>query len=126
MTDAQPIRGRLLGPDDAPPTGERAEDVAVVGSARVEQILSGALTGPVEYLQAHDEWVVVLAGCAELEVMGERHELAAGEWVLLPAGTPHRLVRAQPGTAWLAVHGDDAGTAPPAERATARGRPPGP
>ena len=41
------VRGHLLPPGDAPPTGERSEDIARVGTAVVEQILSGALTAPV-------------------------------------------------------------------------------
>ncbi len=70
---------------------------------RVEQILSGRLAAPQDYVQDHDEWVVVLAGGAVLEVDGVAHELGVGDWWLLPAGTPHRLVRTEPGTSWLAV-----------------------
>ncbi len=32
-------------------------------------------------------------------------ELGPGDWVLLPAGTPHRLVETEPGTKWLTVTG---------------------
>lgn len=70
----------------------------------VEQILSGELAGPVDFQQEHDEWVVVLAGVAVLEIDGEPVDLRPGDWVLLPAGTAHRLVRTEPGTNWLAVH----------------------
>ena len=70
---------------------------------RVEQILSGRLGAPQVYAQDHDEWVVVLAGGAVLEVEGEVHDLVAGDWWLLPAGTPHRLLRTDAGTSWLAV-----------------------
>ena len=45
----------------------------------------------------------MLAGAAVLDVDGERVELAAGDWVLLPARTPHRLVHTEPGTNWLTV-----------------------
>lgn len=70
----------------------------------VEQILSGRLAGPADYLQDHDEWVAVLEGSADLEVRDELLALAAGDWVLLPRGTPHRLLSTEPGTRWLAVH----------------------
>ena len=40
---------------------------------------------------------------AVLEVDGVARDLSAGDWWLLPAGTPHRLVSAEPGTSWLAV-----------------------
>jgi cupin 2 domain-containing protein len=69
----------------------------------VEQILSGLLDAPQQYQQDHDEWVVVLDGAAVLEVDGAAHHLVAGDWWLLPAGTPHRLVHTEPGTSWLAV-----------------------
>ena len=69
----------------------------------VEQILSGALTAPVEYEQDEDEWVVLLAGRAKLIVAGEDVELVAGEWLHLPAACKHTLVETEPGSSWLAV-----------------------
>lgn len=97
-------RGRLLDASGAPRVGERVAEVARVRNLVVEQILSGRLDAPAEYLQEQDEWVVVLAGSGALEVDGERIDLGPGDWVLLPAGTPHRLVGIEPGTSWLAVH----------------------
>jgi cupin 2 domain-containing protein len=72
----------------------------------IEQILSGTLTAPVDYEQRHHEWVMVVSGTAILEASGERLDLETGDWVLLPAGTTHRLVDTRPGTSWLAVHVD--------------------
>lgn len=95
--------GRLAGGGDAPGAGENTVVVARTDGFVVEQILSGTLDAPQGYEQDHDEWVVVLAGGAVLEVEGVAHELIAGDWWLLPAGTPHRLVRTHPGTSWLAV-----------------------
>ncbi|HTT85853.1 MAG TPA: hypothetical protein VMF60_00675, partial [Acidimicrobiales bacterium] len=42
-------------------------------------------------------------GGATLEIGDERLEMGPRDWVLLPAGTPHRLVATDPGTSWLAV-----------------------
>ena len=70
----------------------------------VEQILSGPDVDPADYLQDSDEWITLLAGAAALEVGGERVELGPGDWVLLPAGLPHRLVEVASGSNWLAVH----------------------
>lgn len=111
------VRGRLLDPSATPTTGERIEDVLRVGNVVVEQILSGAVEGPLDYLQTHDEWVVVLAGAAVLEVGvldvgGRQVELGPGDWVLLPANVPHRLVSVEPGTNWLGIHVHP-GSAPP-------------
>lgn len=100
-------RGRLPGDVPAPSEGEAHHDVATARGFRVEHIRSGRVSTPVEFLQLHDEWVVVLEGSAVLEVGDERAELVAGDWVLVPGGVPHRLLRVEPGTAWLAVHSTD-------------------
>jgi cupin 2 domain-containing protein len=97
-------RGRLRDVASAPASGERVEPVVSSGGVVVEQILSGMLHAPVEFVQDHDEWVVVLAGGAVLDVGGETVELAAGDWVLLPSHLPHRVARTEPRTNWLAVH----------------------
>ena len=95
--------GRLATSDDAPARGEGTIELVDAQGFLVEQILSGRLDAPQEYLLDHDEWVVVLAGGAQLEVGGVEHRVDAGDWWLLPAGTPHRLLRTEPGTSWLAV-----------------------
>jgi cupin 2 domain-containing protein len=101
--------GELADGSQAPVSGERVIELAHAPGFRVEQILSGRLDAPVEYSQDHDEWVVVLAGGAVLDVDGAPHELRAGDWWFLPAGTPHRLVRTEPGTSWLTVTNQHAG-----------------
>jgi mannose-6-phosphate isomerase-like protein (cupin superfamily) len=97
------VRGRLRDPAEAPATGETTEVLAAAGAAVVEQILSGRLDAAVDYLGTVDEWVVVVAGAAELEVAGTPVVLTPGEWLLLPAGTPHRLTATRPGTSWITV-----------------------
>lgn len=97
-------RGRLWDPAGAPGEGERHGLVVRLGEVRVEQIVSGHLPAPETFCQDTDEWVVVLDGSARLEVAGTVHHLQAGDWVLLPAGTPHVLHETAPGTRWLAVH----------------------
>lgn len=99
--------GRLATPDDAPVRGEHTIELAAADGFRVEQILSGRLDAAQEYDQDHAEWVVVLTGGAQLEVGGVEHHLEAGDWWLLPAGTPHRLLRTESGTSWLAVRSND-------------------
>jgi len=97
------VNGHLAPVDDAPSEGERTTVLAGGSGFTVEQILSGRLDAPQSYAQDHDEWVVVLAGGAVLEVDGVAHDLGAGDWWLLRAGTPHRLVHTEAGTSWLAV-----------------------
>lgn len=78
--------------------------LAHLGGVRVEHILSGRLVGPQRFEADTDEWVVVLAGAARLEVGGEVLALGAGDWVIIPAATPHVVHETEPGTSWLAVH----------------------
>ena len=99
------VRGRLRASSDAPGTGETTHTIARVGDVVVEQIVSGRLDAPVDYRATVDEWVVVLAGSARLEVEGAPVDLETGDWLLLPAGTPHRLLHTDPGTSWLTVSG---------------------
>ena len=101
---ARATRGALEPASAAPGRGERAVELAATGAFVVEQILSGRLAGPADYLQDSDEWVVVLAGWARLLVDGLEVALGAGEWLLLPAGCPHTLVETESGTSWIAVH----------------------
>ncbi len=95
--------GRLAPGATAPSDGEETVALARGSGFSVEQILSGRLAAPQTYQQEHDEWVVVLEGGAVLEVDGVTHDLTAGDWWLLPADTPHRLVHTEPATSWLAV-----------------------
>ena len=98
------MNGRITAAADAPAEGERVVRLAVGHGFSVEQILSGALSAPQDYEQDHDEWVVVLQGEADLEVEGRVLTLVAGDWLLIPGSTPHRLLRTEPATRWLAVH----------------------
>lgn len=103
--DADPDvrRGRF---DTAPPPdhGERFTELARVRNVVVESIVSSASPAADEYRQEQDEWVVLLDGSAELDVDGAHVSLAAGDWLVLPAGVPHRVLRTSHGARWLAVH----------------------
>lgn len=88
---------------------------------RVERIVSTGQTTPegVWYDQAHDEFVLLVAGAAQVRIDGESRdrELAPGDWLLLPAHCRHRVTwtQAAPPTIWLAVHFDAAPGGPGAE-----------
>lgn len=96
--------GSLGDADEPPDVGERTTEVVRGDGFRVEVIASGVVNTPVEFIQAHDEWVLVLEGAAVIDLGGTDHELATGDWLFVPAGAAHRLVSVQPGTHWLAVH----------------------
>lgn len=87
-----------------PPSGERFEVLARLSSVLVERIVSSGSPVPDMYDQVHDEWVVLLRGEATLEVAGTPVELQAGDTLLLPMHTPHRMLATSEGALWLAVH----------------------
>jgi hypothetical protein len=97
-------RGKVRPPSAAPADGETIDVLASGIGWRVEQILSGRLPEPIEDLLDHEEWVVVLAGGAIVDVDGVTESLDTGDWLRLGPGIPHRVVSAEPGTSWLAVH----------------------
>lgn len=77
---------------------------------KIERIISSGQATPAGewYDQAGDEWVVLLSGSAGLLIEGEisPHRLAAGDYLLLPAGCRHRVEWTDPAvkSVWLAVH----------------------
>ncbi len=96
-------RGHIAATARPPAIGEETETLADVNGVAIEHILSGVVTGPIDYLQHHHEWVLVIEGRAVLEVDDMTVALDDGDWVVLPAGVAHRLVSVEPGTRWLAV-----------------------
>lgn len=76
----------------------------------IERIVSeGQATPPgMWYDQPWYEWVIILRGGAELEFdePAAEERLAVGDWLLIPARRRHRVRSTEPGTLWLAVHGD--------------------
>lgn len=101
--------GRLAPPTSAPDHGEDAIELCGSPAVSVSHILSGRLPAPIAYDQDTDELAVVLGGRAVVDVGGERLEMAAGDWVWLPAHTPHTLVHTDPATSWLTIHAKPAG-----------------
>ena len=102
----EPRSGNLLRDRACPPSGERFEDLLHCGQVRIERILSSPVPNPTEYDQAHDEWVLLLEGRARLELDGEPRDLGPGDWLFIPARTPHRVLATwpEPHCLWLAVH----------------------
>ena len=96
--------GNLFADTVPPVTGERFEELLSAGGLVVERIVSSPRIERQRYVQAQDEWVVLLRGVALLEVEGEPVRLGEGDYVFLPAGTPHVVQEVSDGALWLAVH----------------------
>jgi len=102
---------------DGLPSAPQAEELVDIlmesPGMRLERIVStGQTTNDGEwYDQAWDEFVVLVAGAARLQLEGEEEDraLEAGDWMLLPAHCRHRVTWTQsdPPTVWLAIHYED-------------------
>jgi glyoxylase I family protein len=88
----------------APATGERFEQLAMLANAKVERITSSAAPSTEPYDQPHDEWVLLLRGHARLQVGDRIVSLNAGDYLMLPAHTVHRVLATAAGSLWLALH----------------------
>lgn len=89
---------------DPPAEGERFETLVACRNVVIERIISSTTAEPGEYMQAQDEWVVLLRGSARLEVAGQRVALGPGDHVFLPGGTPHKVLSTSADALWIAVH----------------------
>ena len=96
--------GNLFVAADTPAKGERFEELLNHKNLVIERIVSSAAITPSEYVQGQDEWVAMILGEATLEVAGTLFELHSGDYLFLPAGTPHTVQRVSDGAIWLAVH----------------------
>lgn len=99
------MRPANLFSDAAPPAvGERFDTILSHRNLVIERIVSSSNSAPQEYVQAQDEWVVLLQGEALLQLGDTPVPLKAGDHLFLPAGQPHTVLRSSEGAMWLAVH----------------------
>ncbi len=99
------MRTGNLFTDAAPPhDGERFETILAHKNLVIERIVSSASAAAQEYVQAQDEWVLLVQGEAVLQVAGDSIALKSGDHLFLPAGVPHRVMHTSNGAMWLAVH----------------------
>jgi len=96
--------GNLFDGVTPPPSGEIFETLLRHRNLVIERIVSSSQPEPVEYVQPQDEWVILVSGEATLEVRGVDHRLNTGDYLFLPALTPHTVKHTSHGTVWLAVH----------------------
>jgi cupin 2 domain-containing protein len=103
--------GNVLMGLPAQPVAEEIFDILVERpGVRLERIVStGQTTAEGDwYDQDGDEFVLLVAGAANLRIEGEAEDraLAEGDWLFLPAHCRHRVTwtRQDPPTVWLAVH----------------------
>jgi cupin 2 domain-containing protein len=97
-------RGNLYANSAAPAEGERFEALHQQAGLLIERIVSSPRIAHEEYCQPHAEWVLLVQGCAVLEVAGESISLQQGDYLYIPAQTRHTVRSVSDGAIWLAIH----------------------
>ncbi len=71
---------------------------------QIKTIVSNTLTTPQTFTQECDEWVVVLQGCAKIQMDKSVYKLKKGDTLFIPANTQHTLLKTKKVVVWLAVY----------------------
>ncbi|MBK2356948.1 cupin domain-containing protein [Francisella hispaniensis] len=73
---------------------------------RIEKIISYGQVTPADqpYIQAHDEWVVVLSGQAQVKLEDSYYTLKQGQHLFIAKNTRHWVTFTTNPTIWLAIH----------------------
>jgi cupin 2 domain-containing protein len=73
-------------------------------NVEIKKIISNTLNTPQTFIQKEDEFVVLLKGCAKIEINGEIKKLKSGDTLFIPANTPHTLLKTKKVVIWLTIH----------------------
>ena len=87
-----------------PKAGESFTPLLENEKVKILRIVSSDTPDETLYDQEKDEWVVLLEGSATLEMEDRQIELKRGDTLFIPARTPHRVLRTEAGSLWIAVH----------------------
>jgi len=88
----------------SPDIGEKFDTLLDHKYIKIVRIVSSDSVDPELYIQDEDEWMVVIEGSATLEIESKSLELHRGDTLLIPAKTPHRVMRTELDTLWLTIH----------------------
>ena len=83
---------------------ERFDTLLTDSGVTIKRIVSNTLSTPQKFLQDTDEFVVVLQGCAKIEIDGNIQKLKKGDTLFIPAKTPHTLLKTKKVVVWLAIY----------------------
>jgi cupin 2 domain-containing protein len=73
-------------------------------NVEIKTIVSNTLSTKQTFKQDCDEWVVVLSGCAKLEIDGVVYKLKKGDSLFIEANKEHTLLKTKKVVVWLAVY----------------------
>lgn len=86
--------------------GENFQEILKCRNVKIERIVSSSQPESITYNQRQDEWILLLQGEATLDLNGKIIKLKTGDYLLIPAQTPHQVIKTstQPSCLWLAIH----------------------
>ena len=70
----------------------------------IKKIISNTLKTPQTFKSQKNEFVVLLKGCAKIEINGEIKKLKSGDTLFIPANTTHTLLKTKKVAIWLAIY----------------------
>ena len=70
----------------------------------IERIVSSEQPDATIYNQGQAEWVIIIEGQAILKINDEQIQLKTGDYLFIPANTPHQVITTSSGCVWLAIH----------------------
>lgn len=73
-------------------------------NVEIKTIVSNRLSTPQKFVGECDEWVVVLKGCAKIEMESKVYKLKKGDTLFIPAQKQHILLKTKGVVEWLAVY----------------------
>lgn len=75
-------------------------------NVKISRIISNTLKTERTFCSDSDEWVIVIQGCAKLEMNNDVYKLTKGDTLFIPANTQHKLLKTKKVVVWLAVYID--------------------
>jgi len=87
-----------------PNSGEDFTTLLEDKNIKVVRIVSSNNIKIKEYCQEENEFVLLLEGFATLEINGKIKNLTKGDYLLIKANTPHKVLKTSKGALWLAIY----------------------
>ena len=98
------MNGNILDNDKIPVNGEIFKILLKQKNIVIEKIISSNLIPEKQYIQDHDEWVLLVDGKAEIFIHDKKIWLTTGDYLFIESGVPHKVLQTHKGTVWLAIH----------------------
>ena len=70
----------------------------------IKTVISNTISTPQDFISDKDEWVVLLQGCAKIEMNSNIHKLKKGDTLFIPKNTKHTLLKTKKLVYWLCVY----------------------